>query len=443
MIKKLKFIGLCLILFCSTFGIPIVSWIIVLIIPFFLKALGYLQFSRHLLKNRYCFPTSLLLVLFVLSNYSTIYFYNIYGDRTLINSLFQTLMIPIFFFTGVFLNYRKVPFYPYNVVIVNLFLFSGGIIWSFLSLGKYLSWRFSLADLILSSSVSSDIYNNEARHILSFWSDSFVGAIQVDIFTGFGVSLLGAILLEVIELVYSKSSSLKNKGRNIILVFLEIIIFSISFPIMVVLGSRTPFMTMIISFFCCIAYALARLTSILFYNKKTTTVLFGIISVTSLLIFLLILASFDRMNLINTISNNSHIGVRSFEKGLDTERYILWLSAIDQMFDHPWGGKEMVGLIQQIDYVHNIWLDQLYLSGIIPMMLLLAFHILQIPIILDFFSLRPPLSLALFYICVLVSLSVNFIFQPVIQLNYFYFGASCFLFGSTMRLTIDSRVTSH
>ena len=88
-------------------------------------------------------------------------------------------------------------------------------------------------------------------------------------------------------------------------------------------------------------------------------------------------------------------------------------------------------------YAHNIWLDQMYDAGILAMLLLLTFHIVQIPILLRFFKLDMPKIIQVFVLCNLVAFMAAFVQAPVIQANYVYFAISCFFFGSVGRLTLD------
>ncbi len=151
--------------------------------------------------------------------------------------------------------------------------------------------------------------------------------------------------------------------------------------------------------------------------------------------FLLIRDTLNQF-LIELVNNLSglNIGNRFISEGLETPRYILWLEAINQIPDYPWGGRSMI--IGET-YVHNIWLDQLYDAGIWAMMFLLVFHLVQIPIFFQFFRLKLPVIIHVFTLCTLVAFMGAFLQAPVIQANYVYFAISCFFFASVGRLTLD------
>jgi hypothetical protein len=131
---------------------------------------------------------------------------------------------------------------------------------------------------------------------------------------------------------------------------------------------------------------------------------------------------------------DSGIGNRFTTEGLETARYNTWLAAINQMWDFPWGGRAMN---IESSYAHNIWLDQLYDAGILPMFLLLTFHIVQIPTLIQFFKLKLPFIIHVFVLCTLLAFLAAFLQAPVIQASPVYFAISCFFFGSVARLTAD------
>jgi hypothetical protein len=79
----------------------------------------------------------------------------------------------------------------------------------------------------------------------------------------------------------------------------------------------------------------------------------------------------------------------------------------------------------------------MYDAGILAMLLLLTFHIVQIPIIVRFFRLDMPTIVGLFVLCTLVAFIAAFVQAPVMQANPVYFGISCFFFGSVERFTFD------
>jgi hypothetical protein len=132
------------------------------------------------------------------------------------------------------------------------------------------------------------------------------------------------------------------------------------------------------------------------------------------------------------------IGSRLQSQGLETARYEAWQQAISQMWDFPWGGRS---LKLDIEFVHNLWLDQMYDAGILPMLLLLTFHIAQIPVIIRFLKLKLPIIIHVFVLCTIFAFLAAFMQAPVIQANPLFFAISCFSFGTWARLTCDFKYT--
>jgi hypothetical protein len=402
-----------------------------LFMPFVAKLLGYLKFSKYCLRNKYFVLSSLLLVMFVSINYSVTYFYNLNDEKSLTYSIVPALMTLSMFFTGFFLNYRKMPFYPYNIMIVNISLFCGGILWVFLSVGQYFLWTLSPVDLLFSKDSLSELYNSEARKIASFWSpDVFYGGPTFDIFSCLGISLSG--------MIFSKSLFSKDKKENILLFLILTLIFSMSLYSSVAIGSRTPVLVMTFSFFISYIYTQYKYVFLSHSSSHQKRLSKLLVYASIIILFLIFFSVVTNFNLAD-VFKDTNFGYRLAEKGLETDRYDAWLSAIDQMFEYPWGGRFMK-LPDGLRYVHNIWLDQLYDTGIIPMILLMAFHILQIPIFFDFLKLNLPRTLNLFFISIIIALLAAFVQAPVLQASFPFFASSCFFFGSIMKLTIDSRV---
>ena len=417
-------------------NIPRLSWLLVILLPFSLKFLGHLKFSRNIFKSKYFKLSSLLLVMFVLINFSVIFSYNLYGSKGLTYFIFPILMIPAMFFSGVFLNYKKLPFYPDNIIIINLCLFFGGILWVFLSVGHYFSWNVSITDLFFSQDTLSELNSTEGRRIQSFWSSDYsqgISAPSLDIFSSLGVSLLGLIIC---QLFFSK-----NKRQNIPLLFFIIIIFLMSLFSSIALGSRSPIIVMVCSLFTSIAYSQYVFISDFSGNKKSFKLSSNVI-MTILFLFFLLLSISALYDNFSHVTSNTNLGSRFAEKGLETDRYDAWIAAVNQMWEFPWGGRVMK-LPSGILYVHNIWLDQLYDAGIMPMILLIAFHLLQIPIFLDFFKLHLPLNIYVFVLGIIIAFLVSFTQAPVLQASIPFFASSCFFLGSIIRLTIDYSLLKH
>ncbi|MFM6010943.1 MAG: hypothetical protein ACKO99_09930, partial [Dolichospermum sp.] len=81
------------------------------------------------------------------------------------------------FLVGISLDLKKMPFFPYNILAVNISIFSGGIIWVFLSVALYNRWSFSIIDIFISQ-----------RKVPSIWRlDESVNGPSLDIFSYLGL----------------------------------------------------------------------------------------------------------------------------------------------------------------------------------------------------------------------------------------------------------------
>ncbi|MBO1057642.1 MAG: hypothetical protein HEQ27_14410 [Dolichospermum sp. JUN01] len=315
--------------------------------------------------------------------------------------------------TGICLDFKKMPFFPFNLVALNLSLFSGGIIWVFLSVAQYNKWNFSIIGIAI-----------ESRAVPTIWKGGidFVNGPSLDIFSYLGVSLIG-LLISIVS-----TSSIGN-FRKLILFMGILLLIWMSVYSSISLGARTPIIVFLVSL----------LTTFMFTNfstkaSKAKTIRIIIYFCMGFIAFFA--SSFLVENFYEFINSLLDLGIggRLASEGLDTPRYEIWQQVITQIPDFPWGGRYM---IISASYAHNIWLDQMYDAGILAMLLLLIFHIVQIPIIVQFFRLELPIILDLFVLCTLVAFMAAFIQAPVIQANPVYFGISCFFFGSVARFTFD------
>ncbi|MDB9468385.1 hypothetical protein [Dolichospermum circinale] len=320
--------------------------------------------------------------------------------------------IILLFLTGICLDFKKMPFFTFNIVALNLSLFSGGIIWVFLSVAQSNKWNFSLIGIVIAN-----------RKVPTFWrADDFINGPSLDIFSYLGLSLIG-LLVAII------STPSVGKFRKLILFIGIFFLILMSGYSSISLGARTPVIVFLVSL----------LTTFMFTNfstKDSKAKILRIIIYFSIGFIAFFASSFLVENFYQFINSLLDLGIgsRFLSEGLETPRYIVWQEVITQIPDFPWGGRSM---IISASYAHNIWLDQMYDTGILAMLLLLTFHIVQVTIIVRFFRLELPIMIDLFVLCTLVAFIGAFIQAPVIQANPVYFAISCFFFGSVARFTFD------
>lgn len=409
---KLKFVALCLNLFIIGLMIPTISTLFILFLPLVLKFFGYLRIPKYLLKSASISISIVSLILFVIINYYQLYSYGLDFGKGPGSFFMQMVIIILLFLTGICLDFKKMPFFPFNLVALNLSLFSGGIIWVFLSVAQYNKWNFSLIGIAIAN-----------RKVPTFWrGDDFINGPSLDIFSYLGLSLIGLLVAIV------STPSLGNFRKLILFIGILFLILMSGYS-SISLGARTPIIVFLVSL----------LTTFMFTNfstkaSKAKTIRIMIYFCMGFIAFFASSFLFENVYEFINILLDLGIGSRLVSEGMETPRYEIWQQVITQIPDFPWGGRSM---IISAPYAHNIWLDQMYDAGILAMLLLLTFHIVQIPIIVRFFRLDMLTIEGLFVLCTLVAFMAAFIQAPVMQANPVYFGISCFFFGSVARFTFD------
>jgi hypothetical protein len=401
-------------------SIPRISTLFILVIPVIFKFMGYLRRPKYVLNSPIIIISVISLLLFTILNYSEVYFHRL-DERNPISIVIKILVINTLFLTSICLDFKKMPFFPFNILLPNIALFSGGVIFVFLSVAKHTAWSFSIGAIII-----------QDRSVPSFWqvdADNINGP-SMDLFSYLGLSLIGIVISNIL---YFRPWKKINLAGFIFFIGVFSLVCMSSYS-SIALGARTPIIVFLVSIIATLVliYLSNRYR---FYEKKLF--LDGLIG---LIIFLL--GEFLRAELSRTTDFFLDIGIgnRFVSERLETGRYDAWLAAINQMWKFPWGGRKMDLLGNA--YVHNIWLDQLYDAGILPMLLLLIFHLVQIPIMIRFFRLRLPIVVHVFVLCTLIAFLVAFLQASVIQASYLYFAMSCFFFGSVARFTHDFDVMS-
>jgi hypothetical protein len=350
----------------------------------------------------------------VIINYYQLYSYGIDSEKGAVYFFIEVVTIILLFLMGICLDFKKMPFFPFNLVALNLSLFSGGIIWVFLSVAQYNRWGFSLVSIVIPE-----------RKVPGFWKGSdLINGPSLDMYSYLGLSLIGLLII-----LSSLSPSIGKYGKPIFFTVIFILIFMSAYS-SISLGARTPIIVFLVSVITTFVFTNFFKTG---FQKSRSIMILFYSSIGCIFLLFRDVLSESLFELISSLLE-LNIGSRFISEGLETPRYMLWLEAIEQIPHYPWGGRLM---IMSERYVHNIWLDQLYDAGILAMLFLLIFHLVQIPIFFKFFRLKLPVIIHVFTLCTLVAFLGAFVQAPVMQANYVYFAISCFFFASVGRLTLD------
>lgn len=109
-------------------------------------------------------------------------------------------------------------------------------------------------------------------------------------------------------------------------------------------------------------------------------------------------------------------------------RVFRWGYALQGLFDYPMGGKQ--AYIGRGYYVHNLWLDVGWTTGVIPFIFLIIFTIKSIVSIIKItINKNIAVILRLLMLSVFIALILNFSVEPVMEGLYPLFCLWCFFIG--------------
>lgn len=112
------------------------------------------------------------------------------------------------------------------------------------------------------------------------------------------------------------------------------------------------------------------------------------------------------------------------EVGLETERTSAWVATLEGLPHYPLGGRHISGVLD-VAYSHNLWLDVGYTSGILAMLLLLAFHLLHLRAYLRLIREMQPLGAATLLLCLSASMFMACMGEPALDASPVYFATTC------------------
>lgn len=119
---------------------------------------------------------------------------------------------------------------------------------------------------------------------------------------------------------------------------------------------------------------------------------------------------------------------RFAEQGLNTPRYELWGRGAAGLLDSPMGGRSTD--LGGERFVHNLWLDVAYDSGVIPFSMLTLFALLHLPAVKRGFQRLSSRTSRLTVSAVGSAFAVAFMTEPVMSFSMIYVGVGAFALGS-------------
>jgi len=122
----------------------------------------------------------------------------------------------------------------------------------------------------------------------------------------------------------------------------------------------------------------------------------------------------------NTVENTIH---RFQRENIQSNRYKQWESAINIIIRNPLGGGSTDKRIEHTYWFHNLWLDIGRTSGLIPLIIIIAFQFLTLIAMRNIYKIRSNFNthfLGIFYYALLIGLFVEIALEGNIVLFVFY-----------------------
>jgi hypothetical protein len=256
------------------------------------------------------------------------------------------------------------------------------------------------------------------------FTSSVIGARALpDIWTGVSLSatLQGTYYTLIASLLFYSLVLLINKKRKGLAIA---IILSIVFSLLAtfVMGNRTLIAIMLIAF----------LSNFLLYSALTRK---SPKHITKSIAYIAILALG-----IYVIYTKNIFGIREFVEGStwymrsnimaanEDPRIVLYQRAISQMFDFPFGGYKMNLLTNS--YVHNLWLDVLYATGLIPFFFLIIYTFKSITSLIRLIKQKnTDVEFKIFIFSIYTGFFLNFMVEPILEGVPYMFLSFCIING--------------
>lgn len=380
-----------LFLFCSNFlGYGI--YIPIILLPFILHYLNNNKFDRQ-----FYFTISTLVMFFTL--YSLIML--TYREITVGTAIRYVIIPPVIYIWAYKLIEKD---YNYKKTITFIFTITISCVgYAFICL---------LFLIIRYGSMENAINILWGRYVINIWDGSLIKATLITPFLSFGLVLLPFIIT-------------KNKAKGIIpLKLISLILFAISLYSILLLGSRTGFVVILLSV----------IVSVLFTRKIGLRKILQLFISTLLLFSIYLMFIFDILNL-KSIWEGSVLSSRFIEESiLENQRMDAWITSFFGLFQYPLGG-EKANL--ELNYAHNMWLDVGYSSGIFPFIFLVIITIIFIITILKFIKSDFPISLKSLILSIVSSMLAISFAEPIIEGSFIYFTLICFFMGLIHSLNIN------
>ena len=394
--KRLFFINYVLSIFIYGLTIPRLSNVIMLIVVLIILIRNSMRNTKEINKG-------ILVPVLLLFMFSTTFYVMLYLNR--LSELSPTLIVNIFlipaaYFVGYTINRKNTPDWPNGLLPVFLSMVTGFVIITFLS-------------VYTETGAFGYAVELKIRSAQSFWGKS--SGIQEDMFASLGMCLLPVLF-------FGRVKHLKRYYRLFIATII-VVLFVLGIYVVFAVQFRSPLLALSLSFIVSGVVYILKIKE----DIKKRDIFMTIIFIAGVAFFLL--------KYLPMIYEDYHIFKR-LEIPFETNRYFVWALTIKQIPSNLMGGGNVY--IDQ-NWPHNLWLDVVYFTGILPLMLLLIFHFTQLKrLIIVIRSKKLSLMIVTAIIGISISFFVTFMKSPTMfGGNFPLFVASCFFFGLISRLSHD------
>jgi len=340
---------------------------------------------------------NLTLFLFLVTYYAMTVFH---GEQETLRAFYNILIIQSAYVLGVYTDWRELPYWPYNSLLA-LIAFSLGFFFNSFYTFQY-------------------IYSNYpfligTRTYINIWTNELGSPLALATFT---IPVIMFALPSIYLLSKFRFRMIINYRHLFIISLLILLILSgvLSLIMNAVLANRTPFIVFILSSITAIIYLFFRQN--LSENIKMT--------LAGLIITVIIISISSHYYDIDMIYGLVKL---RFEAGIETSRYDLWIQGFYNIFENPFGGGQ-VDVSMGEYWFHNLWLDIVRASGIVPLLFMLIFqgqHVRSISLII---KRNKDNFINLSIISLLIGVLSLYLAEPILEASVIFFAFTMFFVGS-------------
>ena len=400
--KRVIFVLMTLSVFVFSLNIPDVSQAIIFAASIIAIYLNY----HKLIMPKFMLSIALLFS-FLTVHYYMLFRYGFITGRFVIQ---HPILLLCCYLLGCSFGRKITPKWPIDLLWVLLAMVAGFVFFAFFST--------LLSDL--------DIYSNNFGR---------AGRTGVFIWTGevggFGPMLgtqgtLGAVLLPAF--VFGKDNRITSRYYFVASTIMIILVVAGCYANLLLIN-RGPFIVMIVAFFIStIVYYKFKKEKL--YSHQTNIGLRGFFFTIMIMAFLMICYYIAYIDI--DISNFG-VASRFQNQGLSTVRYEIWKNALIATLSYPLGGRSLyIGHT----YAHNTWLDIGIDTGLIPMLLLLLFHINHLKDAIKIIRSSMPNTIIFATLSILIAILCAFFTEPMF-VSLIYFAMTLFFLGLIKGLSFD------